>query len=158
MRAIKFRVYCYKTERLYSNVDKIEWLISGDVIRASTIISECDEHHMHNGYDGYPNNKKNFVLQQYLGIKDINGIGIYEGDYCKFYINDNGIIKRYVVEVIWSNICAGFKLFNPAQNENDFFDINPNPTLEVIGNIYQSNFYILLNAANRDFQIDEILE
>ena len=60
MRDIKYRVWCDKTKKLYNNVDSIEWLLSGHVIRATTILSEEETHYMHNEYDGIPYNKPQY--------------------------------------------------------------------------------------------------
>lgn len=69
------------------------------------------------------------ILVQYTGLKDKNGVEIYEGDVVRgiFYNHEPEIGK-----VDWYEKGAGFNIFGYPMNINGLHDI------EVIGNIYEN--------------------
>ena len=145
-------------------------MINGYLIRAATTISELEEHHMHKNYNGLPdNNVENFIIQEYLGIKDIHNKKICEGDYCKVRMPCSPIFSEsnfihIVAEIRYIEERAGFKLYWESDYEDskmmnyEYIDIDENLNIEIIGNIYQSDPSILKKASKRDFKIDEILD
>ena len=179
MNKIKYRAYCHKTEFIYSTIDKVEWLISSKVIRATAVISEIEEHHMHNDYVGM----KNFELDQYIGIHDINNREIYENDYVKVNMTSNnenysitnflGLIS-YVEElaaftilyisadkptkdirkILWNNDKL---LYCEDDSEMEPIRIDPLLKMEIIGNLWQSNIEVIKQAYLRDSRIDDII-
>lgn len=170
MRKIKFRVWCHKTQRLYSFVDRIDWLLSGHLIRANSVISEIETHHMHNDYEDLLNRDEvNFELSQFIGIKDINDVEIFEEDYCRVSIpcsrmfNDNSCIK-ILAKVFYDDESCAFKLKwidttgEDREKYDDVLTIDEYLKLEVIGNRYQTDLDILKKALYRQDRIDEILE
>ena len=70
-----------------------------------------------------------FVPQQYTGLKDKNGVEIYEGDKVKAKFYD----KEVVGEIGFSDGC--FLLWNSCVSDNQLFVFDD---IEVIGNIYEN--------------------
>jgi len=82
--------------------------------------------------------QKAAILMQYTGLKDKNGVDIYEDDIVE--ITTTGITwgqeYLYIGRVIFSR--AAFAVAAINNNKNHIIGFNPNRPVKVIGNIYQN--------------------
>ena len=110
MREIKFRAWDRKEKELVGDPQATEILLNWKIGRY-----KVSKHY----------NDKDFVFMQYTGLKDCNGVEIYEGDIMQHPEFDEG--DTFVV--IWDNYygcCSGHGLYKEWIS------------CEIIGNIYES--------------------
>ncbi|UOF78243.1 yopx protein [Caudoviricetes sp.] len=117
-RPIKFRAWNTVNESM-GDVTMMRWGKNG--------IERIEVYHNDNKYNECSDDGNDrFILMQFTGLLDKNGVEIYEGD----IVRNND----YDFEVHWKE--SGFFLRN-MKTGNDFIMIGEHPHSEVIGNIHQ---------------------
>ena len=119
MRKIEFRAYSKRTKKMYNvlaiffyqNVVKLSKTCGSGI----SFLEQLDD----------------VVLMQYTGIKDKDGVQIFEGDIYRYeyYTGDgveyrNSVVKWESTEIAYEGVFHGYELNNYE--------------IEVIGNIYQN--------------------
>ena len=130
MRVIKFKALTTKGDGWATGLPTIDE-DGNSIIIPSRWLSKLGQNYV---YPGYRVSRVDAsTVCQYIGLKDINGKDVYEGDIV--HLHRNG---KYTYIVEWKDRCATF-VARCRETGIGLANLNENSEIEVIGNIYAND-------------------
>lgn len=134
MREIKFRAWCPEQKRMFTKV------LIGNTVDKNT--NDYTAHCIYRDGSWYHTDElDSTVFMQYTGLKDVNGVNIYEGDIVEahsFVFDGNERDNNFIGKIVFSLDCC-FAIESDSNQyafcETSHFD---EPCIKVIGNIYEN--------------------
>lgn len=118
MRKIKFRAYDYDKKRLEYDVQ-----YTYDEEIGSSFLNILEE--------------GRFVVEQYTGINDMNGVEIYEGDIIKFHVVMLSPDDKFGYVTYYQEYGYSIMLSRGSLLRQEYWASGDKHTIEVIGNIHE---------------------
>ena len=99
---------------------------SGKMTSWETVLKECDRL-------SFLLKSDDWVVMQYIGAKDINGIEVYADDIVRDYDEGN------IFQIVYLDNCCGFYLYDPFEKSYEHSYDFPLHQMEVLGSIHIPN-------------------
>ena len=132
MRKIKFRAWNNR-EKVMSPLRGFDFLIKQAIIN-------CPNEKSKTAISSWDYKDKEIKLMQFTGLKDENGVDIYEGDIVQYTQSDYRELESYNnnAEIIFEN--GSYKIARYDSGDSFHLNINDDTieSVEVIGNIYEN--------------------
>lgn len=125
MREIKFRVWDRTDNRMWTAI-QLDWVSDSEALRCWVQKGQSSDH-------GVWLDADEFALLQFTGLKDKNGVEIYQGDLMRYY--------KDVFVVIFQEMNAAFEMAYVSESGvsmHTFRSLSVAKFCEVVGNIYEN--------------------
>ena len=138
MREIKFRAWGKENKMFYRKfAEKDEFTRS----EMHVAICENGEVILIDDSDSYGADRDNFIIQQFTGLKDCNGIEIYEGDIVRHTRTNNGgkdTSDFYPLKIKFKKDIVSFVIDYGCCGWHPLTKLDASKNVEIIGNIYEN--------------------